>query len=465
MKNQSILLIALFWSFLCNAQDITGAWNSILNVQGTQLRLVLNVSQNNSAYEATLDSPDQGAMGIPITSITFSNDSLNFEILNLNASYIGQLGSDNMIKGTFTQGGISFPLDWSREQVEKVKPNRPQEPKEPFPYYSEEVSIENAKDALTLAGTLTLPSKEGKHPVAILISGSGPQNRNEELMGHKPFLVLADHLTKNGIGVLRYDDRGTAESTGEFSTATSRDFANDVHAIIKYLKTRDDIDHAHIGLIGHSEGGLIAPMVASETEDIDFIVLLAGPGITGYDILMVQSELISKANGLQGEILDTELKLLKGILDIAVSEASVDSKKTQIADYLDVELDKSSQLLQNNMSKEQLIKRAQNQYGSAWFQYFLVYDPTTSLEKVKCPVLAINGEKDLQVPPKENLSAIEAALKKGGNQSITIKELPTLNHLFQESTTGSPLEYEAIEQTFAPVALEVVSNWILEHLE
>ncbi|MCZ8215835.1 MAG: alpha/beta hydrolase, partial [Cyclobacteriaceae bacterium] len=286
MKIFPTLLLTLLVSLTTLAQGINGQWNGLLKVQGTQLRVVFNIKQTENGLSATLDSPDQGAKGIPTTASSFENGVLKIAIANLTVEYEGTLGSDNIIVGTFKQAGQTFPMNLSKEKVEKEKIVRPQEPAKPYPYYSEDVTFENKSAGISLAGTLTLPKKEGIFPVVILISGSGPQNRDEELMGHKPFLVLSDHLTKNGIAVLRYDDRGTALSKGDFKTATSADFATDVEAAMAYLKTRKEINKKKIGLIGHSEGGLIAPMVASRSKDVSFIVLLAGPGIPGDSILL-----------------------------------------------------------------------------------------------------------------------------------------------------------------------------------
>jgi pimeloyl-ACP methyl ester carboxylesterase len=306
-----------------------------------------------------------------------------------------------------------------------------------------------------------MPKKEGLYPAVILISGSGPQNRDEELLGHKPFLVLSDFLTRNGIAVLRFDDRGTALSKGDFKTATSADFATDVEAAVKYLQTRKEINKQQIGLIGHSEGGIIAPMVASRSKDIAFIVLMAGTGIPGADILLLQQELIGKASGI------SEADLLKA-KSINTKAFEMVSKSTNTA-QLKIDLtDSLTQLLRGNsssvkpegMSESEFIKLQVDQITSPWMKYFILYDPAPTLEKVKCPVLAINGEKDLQVPPKENLSAIKAALIKGGNKKFTAKELPNLNHLFQECKTGAPSEYAAIEQTISPTALLEILSWL-----
>lgn len=458
MKNSIIILTTLLITLTSIAQDITGQWNGVLKVQGIHLRLVFNVMQTENGYSSTIDSPDQGAKGIPVTQTTFENPKITFVVNNLTIEYTGELKDDEII-GIFKQGGQEFPMNLSREAIEKEIIKRPQEPIKPYPYSSEEVTFDNTKANNTLSGTLTLPKNGANFPVVILISGSGPQNRDEELLGHKPFLVISDYLTKNGIGVLRYDDRGVGQSTGNFETATSADFATDVESAITYLKTRKEINTNKIGLIGHSEGGLIAPMVAAKSKDVSFIVLLAGPGISGYDIILLQTELINKANGADESKLQKELAFLKGSLDMVVKGSDLEKIKTKLIDSIQNQIIEQPELVPEEMKAED-VKQFVETFTTPWFHYFLKFNPSSVLMNVKCPVLAINGEKDLQVPPKENLSAIENALMKGGNKNITIKEFPNLNHLFQEAQTGSPTEYATIEQTFSPDALEVIASWI-----
>jgi len=293
----------------------------------------------------------------------------------------------------------------------------------------------------------------------VLITGSGPQNRDEELMGHKPFLVLSDYLTRNGIGVLRYDDRGCYESKGDFSKATTSDFATDVDAAVTYLKTRKDINLKKIGLIGHSEGGIIAPMVAASRKDICFIVLMAGTGVPGADILLLQQELIGRASGMKEEKLKETKEINRGLYDIIINPKDTTTLTIQMTEYLKLKM-KDSPDIPKDADPDKIIKQEIAQLTSAWMLNFIRYNPAPMLEKVKCPVLAINGSKDLQVPPDVNLPAIEKALKTGGNNKSTVKELPGLNHLFQECKTGSPNEYAGIEQTLSPLALETISNWI-----
>jgi hypothetical protein len=461
MKNLTLVILISLFSLTIYGQDITGQWNGALKIQGTQMRLVFNVTQSDNGFSSTMDSPDQGAKGIPTTTTSFENSILKITIANAKIEYEGTLGQDNIIVGTFMQGGQSFPMNLSKEKIEKEKLVRPQEPIKPFPYYSEDITFENKKVGINLAGTLTLPNKEGVFPVVILISGSGPQNRDEELLGHKPFLVLSDFLTKNGIAVLRYDDRGIAMSKGDFKTATTADFATDVESAIAYLKTRKEINKNKIGLIGHSEGGLIAPMVASKSKDVAFIVLLAGTGIQGDSLLLLQKKLIEEASGVSKEDIQKGQSSNRKVFDIVNKSISLEQLNSDLTIYF-------KQILKDNpntqkpaeMSDDDFVKLQVKQIASPWMQYFIKYNPAPALEKVKCPVLAVNGEKDLQVPPKENLEAIKKALTKGGNKSVTTKELPNLNHLFQECKTGSPDEYATIEQTFSPNALTEILKWL-----
>ena len=460
MKKATLFALMVFTTLLVNGQDITGQWNGALSIQGTELRIVFNITKTVKGYSSTMDSPDQGAKGIPVTSTTFENSILKIEVSNFKIEYSGEL-KENKITGTFKQGAQSLPLNLSREKIEKKSIARPQEPVKPYPYYSEEVTFENKKDKVTLAGTLTLPRKEGTFPAVVLITGSGPQNRNEELFGHKPFLVLSDYLTKNGIAVLRYDDRGTAQSTGNFETATSLDFAADATSAVEYLQKRKEIDQKKIGLIGHSEGGMIAPMIAAKVNSINFIVLLAGPGIPGEQLLLLQQELIGKVYGVKDSTLQRSKIINKGAFDIVAKSTDQATLKTSLTNYFKHSLGQIPESEKpSGISDDNYIKLQVSQLSSAWMQYFIKYDPSVALEKVKCAVLAINGEKDLQVPAEINLEAIKKSLQKGGNKNATIKELAGLNHLFQECKTGSPQEYATIEQTFSPMALAEITTWI-----
>ncbi|MDT3738807.1 MAG: alpha/beta fold hydrolase [Candidatus Kapabacteria bacterium] len=462
MRRILTILTMIFIAGIMYGQDITGQWNGIIKVQGMQLSLVFHITKSDSGLTSTMDSPDQKAFGIPVTSTTFENSKLKMVIATANIEYNGEFKSDN-IAGTFKQSGQEFPLNLTKGIIEKEVIIRPQEPKKPYPYYSEDVKFRNNKDSITLAGTLTLPQKEGNFPAVILITGSGPQNRDEELMGHKPFLVLSDYLTRNGIAVLRFDDRGFGESEGNFQTATTFDFAADVESAVEYLKTRKEINKSKIGLAGHSEGGIIAPIVAAQmTDDIDFIVLLAGTGIRGDELLLLQQKLIYSASGVSEvdlrKILESNKKAFKLI------QQSKDDKilEKELTEFIRETIKSDSTSIPEGMTEDDLVALQVSRITNPWMLNFIRYDPATALEKVKCPVLAVNGAKDLQVPPNENLSAIKNALDKGGNHNVTIMLFPNLNHLFQECNTGLPDEYGGIEQTFSPIALEDITNWIVK---
>ncbi len=453
MKNLILTSVFLLTSFLSFSQDITGKWNGSLKIQGIELPLVFNVSKLQNGYSSTMDSPSQGAKDIPTTKTTFENSKLNIEIAPAKIEYVGELKNEIII-GTFKQNGQEFPMELSRKAYVKKEVNHPQEPKKPFSYYSEDVTFENNKEKVTLAGTLTLPNKEGNYPAVILISGSGAQNRDEEILGHKPFLLLSDYFTKNGIAVLRYDDRGTAKSTGSFKDATSANFATDVESAIEYLKTRKEINKNKIGLVGHSEGGMIAPMVASKSKDVNFVVLLAGPGLRGDKLLLLQKEKIERAMGISQEEILKSQKIYKGAYNLILNLKKEDLK---LKDYFTNQLPKETPPNQ--------IDAIVNQLSSDWIQFYLKYDPAPSLEKIKCPVLAVNGEKDLQVPSKENLEAIKKELQKGGNKKVTIIEFPKLNHLFQTTETGNPSEYETNTETFNKNALQQITAWIISNVK
>ena len=461
MKKYLFIGLFVISTTIVFGQGITGDWNGAFNMQGTQLRLVVHITKSDTGYSATMDSPDQGAMGIPMSKATFKDSVLTVEMAAINFEYTGKLDNTGNVAGHFKQAGQTFPMNLSRKAIEKARLNRPQEPVKPYPYYSEEVTFQNTKDNITLAGTLTLPAKTGNYPVVVLITGSGPENRDEEVFGHKPFLVLSDYLTRNGIGVLRYDDRGTNESKGDFAKATTFDFATDVESAVNYLRTRNDIDKKHIGLIGHSEGGIIAPIVAVHDKDIRFIVLMAGTAVPGSDILLSQQELIGRGNGMKEEDLKIVAELNGNIYELVNKIQNTDTLKVKIKDYL---LTKSKDLpelsIPTGSTINDFIDMQLKQLMNPWMLNFIRYNPAPMLEKVKCPVLALNGDKDMQVPSKVNIPAIEKALIKGGNKKSTCKVMPGLNHLFQECTTGLPKEYVEIEQTIAPIALETITNWI-----
>jgi uncharacterized protein len=443
--------------------DIDGTWMGTIDL-GVKLRVVFHIAATPEGLTATLDSPDQGANGIPTTSVTRDGSSLKIEIQKISGTFEGKIAADpssanpssagpSSIDGTFTQLGSAHPLVLKRvkDQAE-LELKRPQNPVKPYPYHDEDVSYDNKVQNVTLAATLTIPQGKGPFPAVVLITGSGPQDRDETLLGHKPFLVLSDYLTRHGVAVLRADDRGIAKSTGDFKTATTADFATDTEAGIAYLKTRAEVDPHKIGLIGHSEGGVIAPMIAARNKDVAFIVMMAGTGVPGDEVIAAQSEAIAVASGkdpaeaAKNATKEREmLKLVETEKDETVLDKELTEKMKASGDVPEAQI---------GLQIEQLT--------SPWFRYFLTYDPATALRKVTCPVLALNGSLDKQVLPSQNLPPIRKALAESGNQHVEVDELPGLNHLFQTAKTGSPSEYSQIEETISPLALEKISIWILK---
>lgn len=472
MKKSFIVFIAIMvlcsiQSFAISSQnsndEITGNWLGTLNISTVQLRIVFHIKNENGNLTATMDSPDQGAKGIPVNQVVYKDGKLVLDVKAVRGTYEGKLNSDKTeLDGNWKQAGMILPLKLKKvDKVEEAK--RPQEPKPPFPYEVKDVSYKNESAGITLAGTLTMPKTGGPFPAVILITGSGPQNRDEEIFNHKPFLVIADYLTRRGIAVLRFDDRGVGKSTGKFKDATTADFATDVLAGVKYLKTLKEINPKEIGLIGHSEGGEIAPMVASKSSDVAFIVLLAGPGLKGSEILLKQGALIQKLSGMSEDEIEKDSTFKSKIFKIVEAGKNEETTKEEIKKAVDNYYDSLSEKTKENIGSKGLYeKQFTNTFSSPWMKYFLNYNPIPALEKVKCPVLALNGSKDVQVPPKEDLAGIKEALEKGGNKNFEVKEIPGLNHLFQEAKTGAPSEYASIEQTFSPKALKIIGDWILK---
>lgn len=432
--------------------DIDGAWLGTLDTGTAPLRLIVNITNTEDGLIATLDSPDQGANGIPVTTVTRNGASLKLEVKGIGGVLEGPLDKDlTTIDGTWTQGGRTLPLLLKRvKQGSEMERRRPQNPEKPYPYREEEVEYKNQSANVSLAATLTVPQGQGPFPAVILITGSGPQDRDESLLGHRPFLVLSDYLTRKGIAVLRADDRGFGKSTGIFGTATSADFATDAEAGIAYLKTRAEVDRHKIGLVGHSEGGLIAPMVAARNPDVAFIVMMAGVGVPGDQILVEQALLISETSGQSEPEARKVAAQQREVLDLVKQEKDEAMLEKKLREKL------------SGQVPEVQLGAIMTQVRSPWFRYFIEYDPAVNLQKVICPVLAINGERDVQVPPQQNLPNIRKALEAGGNKNFEVDELPGLNHLFQTAKTGAISEYAEIEETMSPVAMEKVANWILK---
>ena len=444
-----------------SGKGVEGLWLGKLTVPGGELRIVFHINKAaDGKLSATLDSPDQGATGIAVEECTFSNGKLTLAAKTIGGGFAGTMKNDSTIEGKWSQSGASLPLVLKR--IEKLDvSSRPQDPKPPYPYKEEEVTVENKDAGITLAGTLTEPDSGNPFPAVVLITGSGPENRNEEVFGHRPFLVLADYLTRRGIAVLRCDDRGVGKSGGDSHNATTAAIATDTRAAFEFLKDRKDIDTKHIGLLGHSEGGIIAPIVANETPDVAFVVLMAGTGLPGDSILMLQTRLVAKAEGVADATIAQNAVVERKTLDIVKTVSDSAAAAAKLRPLLRQAMAQASPA--DTSTLNQAVEQGLKQVLSPWLRYFISYDPRPALTKLRQPVLAIVGEKDVQVAPKENLAAIEAALKAGGNKDYLVKELPGLNHLFQTANTGGISEYSKIDETISPTALQMMGDWILAH--
>jgi len=441
-------------------KSVTGSWMGKINAGAVTLRVVFNLLLvDKDSLVATLDSPDQGAKNIKLGPVTFDGKAIKISAGALLAEYNGTIKNDTLIEGKWTQAGNTLDLNLTRLRAALIL-NRPQEPKPPFPYSSEDVTFLNPKINIKLAGTLTVPEGEGPFPVVILITGSGAQNRNEELMGHKPFLVIADYLTRNGIAVLRYDDRGVGKSEGNYSEATSADLATDAEAAFDFLKNDKRIKGASVGLAGHSEGGLIAAIVGASGRKVAFIISLAGPGINGEEIINTQNREISIASGLGSKEIDEAISVNSKLFDIIKKEPDNKLAAEKVNEIYKTELAKKKLSAEETEQAMKQLNANLNPLAFTWLRFFLSTDPAMYWKKVRCPVLALNGEKDLQVAAEVNLRAIDKALRSGGNNQVTTMKLPGLNHLFQHCTTGLPAEYGEIEETFSPEVLKIMADWI-----
>ena len=469
MKTHTLSIVLFLQAFLllmpALAQPILpGIWSGKLAVPGGgELTLAFTFFRDeNDSLRANLRSIEQSPNDFPFDQVISNGRKVNLSMRSLRIEVEGTIDStDRTMVCDFRQSGFRFPLVLNKTDVMPGL-KRPQEPQKPYPYNEEEVTFENAKDKITLAGTLTLPQGKGPFPAVILISGSGPQNRDEELFGHKPFLVLSDYLTCRGVAVLRFDDRGTGKSTGNFNKATTADFASDVKAALAYLKTRKEIDPAKTGLIGHSEGGMVAPIVAAQSKEIAFIVLLAGPGLGMDQIVLYQIERQLKMLGKSEEQIRAEIGFRKKIFEIISStkDTGLAANKVRKA-YTHLPVTDRNLLAWTPEQLEGMI----NAFYSPWWKFCLTYQPAKTLRNVSCPVLALNGSKDTQVQADPNLDAIEQALREGKCKSFTIKKLEGLNHLFQKCKTGDGFEYGAIEETINQEALELIGKWIDESVK
>jgi len=425
---------------------LEGVWAGELAFGQQRLRTVLRVERQDDGFRVTVESPDQSPTGIPVSSLTIEGDAVEFSIGAVGASFTGTLDeAAGTITGNFSQGGGSIPLVLTKTD-EVPEARRPQTPEGPFPYQVEEVTFPGGAEGVVLAGTLTLPGSGAPFPAVVLVSGSGAQDRDETILGHKPFLVLADHLTRAGIAVLRYDDRGAGASAGDFSSATTTDFASDAEAALAFLGTRDDIADNRLGVLGHSEGATAAAMVASRRDDLAFVVLLAGPAVPGEQILVSQIWKLLDFSGVDEATIESRVEQNRSIYESILEDRPPEEIREQL-----------EQMLPPEEAERQMAA-----VTSPWFREFIGYDPTEALSKLKMPVLALYGENDMQVDPGVNMPALVEA--QAANEWFRVEELHGMNHLFQTSETGSPGEYGAIQETMSPSVLGLIADWIHEAL-
>ncbi len=464
LKLLTILGALLIFSVSACAQGtpapLTGDWTGSLSFSGMTVRIVFRFTPKpDGTLTATFYSPDQGAVGVPFDTARISGSAVHLEAVSIGGSFDGTLDTaGKTLTGHLMQHGNSLPLTLTRtDHVAGL--DRPQEPHPPFPYTSMDVTFPGGAAGVTLAGTLTTPPGAGPFPAVVLIAGSGRVDRDETGFGHKIFLLLADTLTRRGVAVLRYDKRGVEKSTGSYALATTKDFAADADAAVNFLKTQTVIDPKRTGLLGHSEGGVIAPLVASEhPADIAFVVLLAGPGMKGEKILLAQQVLAGKAEGASDADIKENTVVSKELFDLDAQEPSLAVVQAKAQKIILAALTPKEK--REVGDPVQFAQKQMRPLLSPWFRYFLTYDPAPALQKTRCPVLAIDGSKDVQVPPAEDLALIGEALLAGGNTNVTIRELPNLNHLLQTSVTGSPSEYAKITETMAPSALAIIGDWV-----
>ena len=446
MKIQ-ILVLFMFAAMQAQAQ-IEGYWKGQIDLGAQQLEMAFDIKAAENGYSATLDVPEQGAFDIPVDEISFQEGQLQLKMNTMGASYSGIL-KDSAIEGDFTQHGMTFPLNLAKAEKKEQRQARPQDPQPPFNYRIEEVSFTNEKVGNTLTGTLTIPEGDGPFPAMVLVSGSGQQNRDEELMNHRPFWVIADYCARHGIAVLRYDDRGMGGSDGEVENATSMDFSYDAEAAFDFLRKQKHIDASRVGILGHSEGGIINFMVSARRPEVAFLVSLAGPAVNGIEVSKAQSEAMLRAQGMTEEMIQFSSNANAHLLDVIES-----SKSREEADSL------LRQVLKGWGYNEELTEQTVGRLTLPWMYYFLKYDPTEAIVKTNCPALLLNGSKDLQVIASQNLPAYETIIAEHGKTNLTLRELSDLNHLFQHCETGLLEEYGAIDETISPEVLEMIVGFV-----
>ncbi len=461
----ALAVIVLMLGAQTPAAMLAGNWEGPISVMGTELKIVVHFEETAGVLKGKIDVPQQGAFGLELQNIKQDGDKVHFQFqAGPTVAEFDAILKDGVLAGDFLQSGVKGTFKLTRGTTVPQAAVGDKKGPEPLPYKAVEVSIQNG--AIKLAGTLTIPEGKGPFPAVIMITGSGAQNRDEELFGFKPFRVIADHLTRRGIAVLRCDDRGIGGSQGNTATSTTLDFSGDVAAQAAFLRTRSEIKKNGIGLVGHSEGGIVAPLAASN-GGFAFIVLISGPSVTGEEVILEQARLISKAAGVKDEVIEANLADQKRIFALVKSpgnekeiENTITAASRKAFEAMTPEEKKS--IADPEAFIRNYVKGQMASLGSPWFRYFISYDPAPALKQVKCPILALYGAKDLQVPPAQSIPVLEKIVKEGKNKDVTIKVLPEANHLFLKADTGSPTEYATMDKTFVPGFLDTISAWILE---
>lgn len=431
--------------------DLVGRWEGAIRVGETVIPIVIRVAEAPDGLRAVMDSPSQGARDIPVADLTETSGGVRFTVPAVAGRFEGARSEDGSIwTGTLFQGAASLPLILTRAAATAevaAPPARPQTPVPPFPYAAEEVTFRNDGAGITLAGTLTVPEGAGPFPAVILLTGSGAQDRDQTIMGHKPFAVWADALTRRGVAVLRYDDRGMGGSDGGSMDETTADFAADARAAMDYLRTRPEIDANRIGLMGHSEGAATALIAASEGAPAAFVVMIAGPSVSGADILTEQSrQIVLASGGTEEQAVATEAIQARFMLAVLNNKDDGPAARTAI-EALAAELGQPP-------AQAAAAARAMS---SAWYRYFTAYDPAADIRRLTVPLLALYGERDRNVPAEQNAPHLRTL-----KPDAEVVVLPGLNHLMQHATTGLPNEYETITETLAPEAIAAVTDWVVQ---
>lgn len=467
-----LFLLPFLLSVLTSSAQVEGNWYAILNAMGTELPIGLELKNKAGAVAGAMMSPSQTKAKIPFSSLTFNAPKLRGEISSM-AATIDLVVNGKELRGIFSQAGQDFPIVFTRNRPQAYPITegaititaRPQDPTD-FPYERTTITFPGGAEGITMAGEFTLPGTGKPKAAIVLVSGSGPQDRNAYLgsqINHSPFLVLSDYLTRQGYAVLRYDDRGVGESTGDFKAATTDDFANDATAAVAYLRTRKELAGVPLGVAGHSEGGMIAPVVAAQDEALNFIILLAAPAVSIDSLMLDQRRQVGRAMGQPEFLIARDEPALR-----AAYAWIKDNPGLSQEDYVDGLYGVFEAQLKNlpaALQKSITDPRAFNaQYvaplSNPWMRRFIAFEPKDFLQNLQIPVLAINGLKDTQVDGLTNLNAIAEIMATNGNEDVTITPLLDLNHLFQPADTGAPTEYGTIDTTFAPAALEAIGSWL-----